>query len=117
MVGRRETVEKSEVQKKIRGQDPEKLRKMIIRDLIKIKNRCMAEKPVMVRDPETKKMVPSGEWTFDVGGALKAVEKLQEMLKEENGGYTPEITPSLEERGEILKKIADEFGAEESGAK
>ena len=111
-------MEINETQKKIRSQDPEKLRKMIIRDLIKIKNRCMAEKPVMVKDPETKKMVPSGEWTFDVAGALKAVEKLQEMLREESL-LRPEnvVTASLEERGEILRKIADEFGAEESGAK
>ena len=111
-------MEINETQKKIRSQDPEKLRKMIIRDLIKIKNRCMAEKPVMVKDPETKKMVPSGEWTFDVAGALKAVEKLQEMLREESTvTYNAPVTASLEERGEILRKIADEFGAEESGTK
>ena len=102
-------------EKKTRGQDPEKLRRMIIRDLIKIKNRCMAAKPVMVKDPETKKTVPSGEWVFDVNGALKAVEKLQEMLKEEKVCMDEaQITASLEERGEILKKIADEFSAEGS---
>lgn len=107
------------MQKKTHGQDPEKLRKMLIKDLIKIKNRCMAARPVMVKDPETKKLTASGEWTFDVAGALKAVEKLQELLREMETaeGYTEKVSASLEERGEILKKIADEFGTGESETK
>jgi len=94
-------------------------RRQLAADLIEIKDRCMAAKPVMARDPETKKMVENGEWTFDVAGALRALEKLASLMDgtDEDDFEPPEercAAASLEERERILRSIAEEFKEGES---
>lgn len=117
MLKREDMCEYIELRERLLSRDIGVTKGRLAADLVEIKERCMAAKPVMVRDPETKAMVESGEWTFDVSGALKAIEKLGDMLRD--GGDEDEKAPcaaaSMEERERILRSIAEEFKEGDSG--
>lgn len=52
----------------------------ILLKLNEIISRCMQKEPVLEWDPDTKEKVPSGEWTFDSRGAVKAIEAINRMM-------------------------------------
>lgn len=45
-------------------------------DLIRLYRRATQAEPVMAWDPESREMVPTGEWTFDGKTAVKVLELL-----------------------------------------
>lgn len=47
-----------------------------------IYQKCCQKEPVMEWDSVNRKWVPSGEWAFNVKGALKALDMLRQMLPE-----------------------------------
>lgn len=48
--------------------------------------KCTQKEPVLEWDTEAHDWVPTGEWQFDVKGALKALDMLRQMLPELNKG-------------------------------
>lgn len=88
----------------------------LIADLVEIKERSMQAKPVMAWNYETHQYEETGEWQFDAKNATKAIETLANMM----GAMEPQkisisgavATPqmSLEEREQMLRKIAGEYG-------
>lgn len=87
----------------------------LVADLVEIKERCMQAKPVMAWNYETHEWEETGEWQFEAKNATKAIETLANMMgvmepqKINISGVvaTPEM--SLEEREQMLRKIAGEF--------
>lgn len=47
-----------------------------------IYQKCCQKEPVMEWDSVNREWVPSGEWAFNVKGALKALDMLRQMLPE-----------------------------------
>lgn len=47
-----------------------------------IYQKCCQKEPVMEWDSVSREWVPSGEWAFNVKGALKALDMLRQMLPE-----------------------------------
>ena len=47
-----------------------------------IYQKCVQKEPVLEWDSVNREWVPSGEWQFDVKGALKALDMLRQMLPE-----------------------------------
>lgn len=47
-----------------------------------IYRKCCQKEPVMEWDSVNREWVPSGEWAFNVKGALKALDMLRQMLPE-----------------------------------
>ena len=67
-------------------------------ELYNVYLRCMQEIPVMAKDKETGKMVPTGVYEFDARCALKALELLGDALGIFKEVSTPtEATQSYEE--------------------
>ncbi len=81
-----ENLQKPEIQQRIQeiqkslGDRLKITQESIIEDLVKIKDRCMQEEPVMKYDPVEKDMVETGEYKFDSTGALKATESLAKHI-------------------------------------
>ena len=61
-------------------------RESLIQDAIEIKERCMQKQPVMEWDPKAREWIPTGEWQFNVPGALKAIEWLGNVVGTEEEG-------------------------------
>lgn len=57
----------------------------IAAEVWEIYRKCTQKEPVLVWDTEAHAWVESGEWRFDVKGALKALDMLNGMLPEMNG--------------------------------
>ena len=55
-------------------------RDSIVLKLIEIYQRCMSAVPVLEWDSEAKEWIESGEYKFDVKGAIKALEQLTSIL-------------------------------------
>lgn len=54
-----------------------------------IYQKCCQKEPVLEWDSVSREWVPSGEWAFNVKGALKALDMLRQMLpemKKDDGG-------------------------------
>ena len=51
-----------------------------------IYQKCCQKEPVLEWDSASREWVPSGEWQFNVKGALKALDMLRQMLPEMNKG-------------------------------
>lgn len=98
---------------KLRQPIAEKLkitREGVIKDIITIKERCMAEEPVMIYDPTEKGMVESGEYRFDSNGALKASDMLAKHIgfyEKDNAQSKTEIT--ITDRKERIKKLKEKL--------
>lgn len=61
-----------------------------------IYQKCCQKEPVMEWDSINREWVPSGEWAFNVKGALKALDMLRQMLPEMKNDRT-EAGNSLED--------------------
>ena len=66
---------------------------------IEVYNRCMSAVPVMEWDYKTHEMKPTGEYTFDSKGALKALELIKTLLGlgEEDSGKLHEAITFIED--------------------
>lgn len=63
----------------------------IAAEVWEIYRKCCQKEPVLAWDPASGEWVESGEWQFNVKGALKALEMLNKMLpnmKDDNGKDT-----------------------------
>lgn len=61
----------------------------IAAEVWEIYQKCCQKEPVLEWDSVSRKWVPSGEWQFNVRGALKALDMLRQMLpemKQDDGG-------------------------------
>lgn len=52
----------------------------VVMQWVEVYMRCMQAKEVLIWDYEEKKMLPSGEYTFDSKGALNALEMIGKYL-------------------------------------
>lgn len=59
-------------------------RKYVQKSLIELLERCLQAKPVTKWDPHLKENVPTGSFTFDSRGAVKAIEQLIKLQKEDD---------------------------------
>lgn len=67
----------------------------VIMQLVEVYNRCMAAVPVLEWDPDERKKVHKGEYTFDSKGALEALEKIGRHLGLFDGKDNKEL-PKIE---------------------
>lgn len=81
----------------------------VVRDLIKVKDRCMQAEPVKVWDPDSHSLVDSdAEYTFDSKGANQALKLLGDHL----GMFRQKVEVSgdveqMKKLDNILEKIED----------
>lgn len=61
-------------------------RHSIAAEVWSIYQKCCQKEPVLEWDSASREWVPSGEWQFNVKGALKALDMLRQMLPEMNKG-------------------------------
>lgn len=61
--------------------------------------RCMQKEPVMGWNSELKMWAPSGEWSFDAKGALKALDQMATLLgmKRQEDPNAPKNSETLEQ--------------------
>ncbi len=77
----------------------------VIQQLVDVVKKSKEPEPVMRWDSEEKRMIESGEYTFDSKGATKALELLGKHL----GMYTDKV----EEKVEMQLNIAIDYGEED----
>jgi len=77
----------------------------VVHQLVDVVKKSKEPEPVMKWDPDHKKLVESGEYTFDSKGATKALELLGKHL----GMYTDKV----EEKVDMQLNIAIDYGDEE----
>lgn len=83
----------------------------VLKRFKEISDRCMQEKPVMVRDGSTWK--ESGEYEFDSNGANKATENIGKHIgfyKKDNEQSKPDTNLILTK--ESIKEISDKLDAD-----
>lgn len=72
-------------------------RHSIASEVWSIYQKCCQKEPVLEWDSVNREWVPSGEWQFNVRGALKALDMLRQMLPEMKNDAGGEGTGGLEE--------------------
>lgn len=92
-----------ELQKKYIKEEPLDDKNIILREIWKIYEKAMQEKPVMIWDKETKKYIKTGEYQFDDKTAMKCLELIMKL-----GGILSEKDADKKERVEIYVRVEDD---------